>query len=58
MDNPKETAIPMDRLLIMARWEIAPPVICSTYLLSTSTAGSAFTMKYPMTIARGMRIQR
>ena len=45
MDAPTDSAIPTDRPIIMTFCEIAPEVISSTCLFSTSTAGSAFTMK-------------
>ena len=53
--SPRETATPRESPIPMAFEEIAPSVISSTCLFRTYTAGSAFTMKYPMIIAMGTR---
>ena len=41
----------------MARWEMAPLDTSSTCLVRTATAGSALTMKKPMSIPMGTRSQ-
>ena len=45
MESPRESAIPMERPRIIVCSEIAPPVISSTCLFNTRTAGSALTIK-------------
>ena len=45
MASPTEAATPIDKLVPIALAEIAPEVISSTCLVSTNTAGSAFTIK-------------
>ena len=57
MARPTATAIPMERVVPMARWEMAPPVSSSTCWLSTRTAGSAATMNQPTSIPMGMITQ-
>ena len=44
-EKPRDRAIPMERPFIMAVSDMVPPVMSATCLLSTCTAGSAFTMK-------------
>ena len=58
MDSPIDIATPMDRLVLMARPGMAPEVISSTCLLSTWTAGSAWTMNQPISMPIGIRTQR
>ena len=56
MASPRDTATPTESPAPMAPAEMAPSVISSTCLFKTYTAGSALTMKYPMTMAMGTRI--
>ena len=51
---PTDRATPTDRPWRMAVWEMEPMETSSTCLMSTWTAGSAETMKYPMSIPMGM----
>ena len=55
MAMPTERATPMERACRMEVWEMEPIETSSTCLMRTWTAGSAATMKYPMSIPMGMR---
>ena len=45
IDTPTETAMPMERPVIIVPCEMVPPVTSSTCLFKTATAGSALTIK-------------
>ena len=49
-----DTPTPMDRASIICILDTSPPVISSTWLLSTWTAGSASTTTMPMMKARAI----
>ena len=52
--SAREAATPMEREISMALAGLDPAVSSSTCLFSTCTAGSAFTMNYPISMAIGM----
>ena len=56
MASPKDTATPMERESSIALAGMDPAVSSSTCLLSTCTAGSALTIKYPIVMAIGISI--
>ena len=57
MANPSEAATPRESVCSKARPPMAPSVISDTCSLSTWTAGSARTMKKPISIASGTSSQ-
>ena len=57
MASASDTDTPMESAAFMALAGMAPAVISSTYRFSTWTAGSADTMKYPMSMAMGISSQ-
>ena len=56
--SPTDTDTPTDRLNPSARGGMAPAVSSYTCRLSTCTAGSADTTKYPISIPSGTSSQR
>ena len=57
MASPSEAATPRESVYSIVRLPITPSVISDTCSLSTCTAGSARTMKKPISIARGTMTQ-
>lgn len=57
MENPSAAHTPIHKPFFIVEAETAPADMCSTCLLSTYTAGSAETTKYPKSIPTGTSSQ-